>query len=94
MKQESKQPEGLIAKASTPKIVIILGLIFLVCIVMIGVWVLDVATASGGTTMSTQNITDVFIDINGDGLVDYVTKAEVIINNGGASFPSSQPKNP
>ena len=94
MKQESKQVAAVLDKASSPKGIIIMGLIVIVCLVMFGFWLMDANGASGGTTMSTQNITGVFIDINGDGLVDYVTNAEVIINNGGASFPSSQPKNP
>ena len=89
-----KDNESFVSKVATTKGIIVLGLIFIVCLAMIGVWILDVSGASGGTTMNTQNITGVFIDINGDGLVDYVTSAEVIINNGGASFPSNQPKNP
>lgn len=31
-----------------------------------------------------------FIDVNGDGLVDYIIKAEVIINNGETNFTPQQ----
>lgn len=89
-----KNSESFIERISTPRGIIILGIIFIVCLGLLGIFLADTSGKNGSINMNTQKVTGVFIDVNGDGMIDYVTSAEVIINNGGASFSVSQPKNP
>lgn len=45
------------------------------------------------TTQKSDNVITIenrFIDINGDGLADYIQEAEVIINNGETNFIKDQ----
>ena len=42
-------------------------------------------------TLPVTHITNVFVDVNGDGRPDLILNADIILNNGQSSFPTSQP---
>ncbi len=62
------------------RLVLIIAL--MVMVASLAGYFLAVFTAPAPATLPVQNIANLFIDINGDGLPDYVKAAEVILNPG------------
>jgi hypothetical protein len=64
------------------------ALVVLILAVALGLYVVN----SPLFTMEKTQVTNAFVDINGDGLLDFVVDASVIINTGQPNFPY-QPTN-
>lgn len=63
-----------------------------VCVLIVVVALIIAYTAGrNSTTMPATHITNVFTDVNGDGKPDLILNADIILNNGQSSFPTSQP---
>ena len=63
----------------------------IVVLVIIGMLVLAYVAGRNFTTMPVTHITNSFVDVNGDGKPDFILNADVILNTGQVSFPTSQP---
>lgn len=77
-----KEEESNIPRMSSGKKA---SIILIVVVVMFGVWVVLEGLAPNSDIVS---ITNVFVDINGDGLVDLIRSADVVLNTGSnVTFP-------
>jgi hypothetical protein len=77
-----KEEESSIPRMSSGKKIFI---IFIVLAVMFGLWIVLEGLTPNADIVS---ITNVFVDINGDGLVDLIRSADVILNTGSnITFP-------
>jgi hypothetical protein len=62
-------------------------LIVLVLAMFVGAYIVG----RNSTAMPVTRVTNVFVDVNGDGKPDLILNADIILNNGQSSFPTSQP---
>lgn len=65
----------------------------LIIAMLVGALVIVTGTFYLYATQQQSNVVTIenrFIDINGDGLADYIQEAQVIINNGETNFTKSQ----
>lgn len=77
-----KEEESNIPRMSSGKKA---SIILIVVVVMFGVWVVLEGLTPNSDIVS---ITNVFVDINGDGLVDLIRSADVVLNTGSnITFP-------
>lgn len=81
MKNETPKKQGM---SWTLKICLIISVIVLLVLMYIG---LENVTAK--PIMQITQLDGYFIDVNGDGMLDYVVSSEVIINDGGLNLPSA-----
>ena len=72
-----------VAVKETNKIVIIL----LICAFIIVLGFFAWAVIKLNATPEMVQVSNIFIDVNGDGTLDYIYKADVILNTGQKNFP-------
>jgi len=60
-------------------------------VLLLAVAVASYAMGQKATSFPVTHISQIFADVNGDGKMDLILNADVIINNGQVSFPVSQP---
>lgn len=82
--QPASQPAGKPAGMSqTTKAIIIAAVVLFVVLAPILTGVANKMLTPADIPVPTDEVGDFFVDINGDGLLDYIVKAVVVFNTGG-----------
>lgn len=76
----ASKPEDV--KKTTNLVVIVLAGAFIIALAFFFVTLVQLQSAPQMVT-----INNIFIDVNGDGSLDYIYKADVILNTGQTNFP-------
>lgn len=71
-----------------------LGVGFFLILLVIFAFGTGMAVSDSLNDFEVIRITDTFVDVDGDNMVDYIVKADVIFNTGAVDFMLSQQNNP
>ena len=66
-------------------------LIGILVVLILAMFVGAYLVGRNSATMPVTHVTNVFVDVNGDGKPDLILNADILLNTGQSSFPTSQP---